>query len=87
MGYAGFLQIDLLSLVLSQTESTNLAQPYLCKGQKKKKKRTWSFHRSGKISACIWRIVFFFLPLRMPNVDSAGKSGKEASRERVNKRM
>lgn len=46
MGYAGFLQIDLLSLVLSQTESTNLAQPYCkayCKppflqGAKKKKK-------------------------------------------------
>lgn len=31
--------------------------------------------------------IFFFLPLQMPNVDSAGKSGKEVSRERVNKRM
>lgn len=53
----------------------------------KKMLRAWSFHRSGKISAWIWRTVFFFLPLHTPNVDSAGKSGKEASRERVNRRM
>lgn len=29
----------------------------------------------------------FFLPLQISNVDSAGKSRKEVSREKVNKRM
>lgn len=29
----------------------------------------------------------FFLPLQISNVDSAGKSRKEVSREKINRRM
>lgn len=61
MGYAGFLQIDLLSLVLSQTESTNLAQPYLCKGQKKKKKKNLEFPQEWK-NQCMHLENSFLLP-------------------------